>query len=56
MAIVERKLYDRKEVWFHICKKAKRGPRVALKKPHRFAYLKMKNSIFARFARAFFIF
>ena len=25
-------------------------------KPHRFAYLTMKNSIFARFARAFFIF
>ena len=25
-------------------------------KPHKFAYLKMKNSIFARFARAFFIF
>ena len=26
------------------------------KKPHKFAYLTMKNSIFARFARAFFIF
>ena len=25
-------------------------------KPHKFAYLTMKNSIFARFARAFFIF
>ena len=25
-------------------------------KPHKFAYLKMKNSIFARFGRAFFIF
>ena len=24
--------------------------------PHKFAYLTMKNSIFARFARAFFIF
>ena len=41
---------------FHICKKAKMGLRVALKKPHRFAYLTMKNSIFARFVRAFFIF
>ena len=26
------------------------------KNPHKFAYLTMKNSIFARFARAFFIF
>ena len=26
------------------------------RKPHKFAYLTMKNSIFARFARAFFIF
>ena len=25
-------------------------------KPHKFAYLTMKNSIFARFARAYFIF
>ena len=25
-------------------------------KPHKFAYLTMKNSIFARFARAFFFF
>ena len=25
-------------------------------KPHKFAYLTMENSIFARFARAFFIF
>ena len=28
----------------------------ATKKPHKFAYLTLKNSIFARFARAFFIF
>ena len=34
--------------------KQPRGPRQ--QKPHKFAYLAMKNSIFARFARAVFIF
>ena len=42
---------------FHICKKTMSSsqPR-RQQKPHRFAYLTMENSIFARFARAFFIF
>ena len=31
-------------------------PRRRQQKPHKFAYLTMKNSIFARFARAFFMF
>ena len=35
------------------CKKPRRRRQ---QKPHKFAYLTMKNSIFARFARAFFIF
>ena len=34
----------------------KQPRRRQLHKPHKFAYLTMKNSIFARFARAFFIF
>ena len=34
-------------------KQPRRQPK---RKPHKFAYLTMKNSIFARFARAFFIF
>ena len=35
---------------------AKLGSTTTATKPHKFAYLRLKNSIFARFARAFFIF
>ena len=61
MAVVEWKLHDRKELWFLylVCKNNEffgcRWTR-RQQKPHKFAYLTMKNSIFARFARAFFIF
>ena len=36
--------------------KLKQPRRRQQQEPHKFAYLTMKNSIFARFARAFFIF
>ena len=37
-------------------RKLKQPRRQQQQKPHKFAYLTMKNSIFARFARAYFIF
>ena len=37
-------------------RKLKQPRRQRQQKPHKFAYLTMKNSIFARFARAFFMF
>ena len=40
----------------HIIRELKQPRRRRQQKPHKFAYLTMKNSIFARFARAFFIF
>ena len=40
----------------HVNRELKQPRRRRQQKPHKFAYLKMKNSIFARFARAFFIF
>ena len=57
MAIVEQKLHDRKELWFHIwyAKTMSNHDDDGNKNPN-FAYLTMKNSICARFARAFFIF
>jgi len=39
-----------------IIRELKQPRRRRQQKPHKFAYLTMKNSIFARFARAFFIF
>ena len=58
MAVVERKLHDRRELWFPYLQKNTMSSSQLRRqqKPHRFAYLTMKNSIFARFARAFFIF
>ena len=58
MAVVERKLHDRKELWFpYLQKKTMSSSQTRWQqKPHRFAYLTMENTIFARFARAFFIF
>ena len=58
MAVVERKLHDRKELWFpYLQKKTMSSSQTRWQqKPHRFAYLTMENSIFARFARAIFIF
>ena len=43
---------------FHICKKKTMSSSQTRwqQKPHRFAYLTMENTIFARFARAFFFF
>ena len=41
--------------WREVIRELKQ-PRRRQQKPHKFAYLRMKNSIFARFARAFFIF
>ena len=41
---------------FHDSRELKQPRRRQQQKPHKFAYLSMKNSIFARFARAFFIF
>ena len=58
MAVVERKLHDRKELWFpYLQKKTMSSSQTRRQqKPHRYEYLTMENSIFARFARAFFIF
>ena len=39
-----------------VIRELKQPRRRRQEKPHKFAYLTMKNSIFARFARAFFIF
>ena len=39
-----------------VIRELKQPRRRRQQKPHKFAYLTMKNSIFARFARAFFIF
>ena len=39
-----------------LIRELKQARRRRQQKPHKFAYLTMKNSIFARFARAFFIF
>ena len=40
----------------NVSRELKQSRRRRQQKPHKFAYLTMKNSIFARFARAFFIF
>ena len=40
----------------NINRELKQPRRRTQQKPHKFAYLTMKNSIFARLARAFFIF
>ena len=40
----------------HLIRELKQPRRRRQQKPHKFAYLTMKNSIFARFVRAFFIF
>ena len=69
MAVVERKLHDQKELWFLylVCKsnkffawrltgELKQPRRRRQQKPEKFAYLRRKNSIFVRFARAFFIY
>ena len=42
--------------FFGLNRQFKQPRRRRQQKPHKFAYLTMKNSIFARFARAFFIF
>ena len=39
-----------------VTRELKQPRRRRQQEPHKFAYLTMKNSIFARFARAFFIF
>ena len=41
---------------FRVIRELKQPRRRRKQKPVKFAYLTMKNSIFARFARAFFIF
>ena len=41
---------------FHDSRELQQSRRRQRQKPHKFAFLTMKNSIFARFARAFFIF
>ena len=69
MAVVEQKLHDRRNSGLHIryakTMSSSRGAKLGSlsnhddngnTNPHKFAYLTMKNSIFARFARAFFIF
>ena len=43
-------------VCLFVTRELKQSRRRRQQKPHKFAYLTMKNSIFARFARAFFIF
>ena len=53
--------YGRREVWrewrpFGVKNEIKQPRRRRQQKPHKFAYLTMKNSIFGRFARAFFFF
>ena len=45
-----------KEVLALVIRELKQPRRRRQQKPHKFAYLTMKHSIFARFARAFFIF
>ena len=40
----------------NVIRELKQPRRRRQQKPHKFAYFTMKNSIFARFARAFFIF
>ena len=42
--------------YYLITRELKQSRRRRQQKPHKFAYLTIKNSIFARFARAFFIF
>ena len=44
------------EGWPRFIRELKQPRRRRQQKPHKFAYLTMKNRIFARFARAFFIF
>ena len=54
--LLKSSLFDLLPRWRQKNRELKQPRRRRQQNPHKFAYLTMKNSIFARFARAFFIF